>query len=162
MKRENSGIGDANASSKDYSGQTSTQATQQHAVTLEGTLKKRGARMHRWSTRYVILAGPKLSYKIKRDSGTLRGSFDLVSGCILTEIQEESQMKGKKLYSFWLVWPQDKSADEEKAVGVREEEDSDDEFEHREEAQVGAVEATAAKVIDPNKPKDLKSVSFYN
>lgn len=69
-------------------------------------------------------------------------------------------MKGKKLYSFWLVWPQDKGVEEEKAAGVEvvRQEDSDDEFDIREEPQVGAVQATAAKVVDPNKPKDLKSV----
>lgn len=63
---------------------SSQSATQ---VTLEGLLKKRGARMHRWSTRYIILQGSKLSYKIKKDSPTLRGSFDLVPGCILTEVR---------------------------------------------------------------------------
>jgi hypothetical protein len=59
---------------------------QQHGITLEGMLKKRGARMHRWSTRHVILEGPKLSYKTKKEAASLRGSFDLVAGCILTEV----------------------------------------------------------------------------
>ena len=72
-------------------------------------------------------------------------------------------MKGKKLYSFWLVWPQDKSVEDGKQgeVVVVKEEESDDELEHREEAQVGAVPATAAKIPkdEANKPKDLKSVS---
>jgi hypothetical protein len=42
--------------------------------------------MHRWSTRYIILSGPKLSYKVKQDSATVRGAYDLVPGCILTEV----------------------------------------------------------------------------
>lgn len=72
-------------------------------------------------------------------------------------------MKGKKLYSFWLVWPQDKSIEDGKSgeVVVVKEEESDDELEHREEPQVGAVPATAAKIPkdEANKAKDLKSVS---
>lgn len=65
---------------------TMANTNNQCTVTMEGVLKKRGARMHRWSTRYVILSGSKLSYKVKRESTNLRGSFDLVSGCILTEV----------------------------------------------------------------------------
>jgi hypothetical protein len=59
---------------------------QANGTTKEGWLRKRGARMHRWSTRYVILSGPKLSYKVKQDSATVRGAYDLVPGCILTEV----------------------------------------------------------------------------
>ncbi len=55
-------------------------------TTKEGWLKKRGAKMHRWSTRYFELSGAKLSYKIKQDSDVCRGSFDIVPGCILTEV----------------------------------------------------------------------------
>ena len=71
-----------------HAAQAAVQAAQssQSAVTMEGVLKKRGARMHRWSTRYVILSGSKLSYKVKKESASLRGSFDLVAGCILTEV----------------------------------------------------------------------------
>jgi hypothetical protein len=54
-----------------------------------GWLKKRAARLHRWSTRYFILSGAKLSYKLKHDTDSFRGSFDLVSGCITTEVNEE-------------------------------------------------------------------------
>ena len=80
----------------------------QHAVvhsgkgqtaTLEGVLKKRGARMHRWSTRYVILSGSKLSYKVKKEDSQLRGSFDLVPGCILTEVETSFLIIGFYLLS---------------------------------------------------------------
>jgi hypothetical protein len=80
-------------------------------------LKKRGGRMHQWSTRYFILAGPKLSYKKKQDDTVLRGSFDLVPGCVVTEVIEES----KKKFSFWVVWPHDRKNPKPEA------EDSDDE-----------------------------------
>jgi hypothetical protein len=55
-------------------------------VDKEGWLKKRGARMHRWASRYFILTGPLLSYKLRQDAPTIRGTFDLVAGCILTEV----------------------------------------------------------------------------
>ena len=76
----------------------------------EGLLRKRSGRMHRWSHRYFILNGPQLSYKIKKESDKNRGSFDLVPGCIVTEVLEESigTIKGKKIFSFWVVWPHDK------------------------------------------------------
>ena len=62
--------------------------TEQKIITpvKEGFLKKRGARMHRWSQRYFALIGASLTYKLKQDSPTLRGTFDLVPGCILTEV----------------------------------------------------------------------------
>jgi hypothetical protein len=77
-----------------------------------GVLKKRSGRMHRWSTRYFTLCGGKLSYKIKVDSPANRGEFDLLPGCVVTEVQEDTMrgaIKGKRLFSFWIVWPDDKS-----------------------------------------------------
>ena len=86
----------------------------------EGLLRKRSGRMHRWSHRYFILNGPQLSYKIKKESDKNRGSFDLVPGCIVTEVLEESigAIKGKKIFSFWVVWPHDKREKEKQAKKV--------------------------------------------
>jgi hypothetical protein len=68
----------------------SVQVSPEKAVVItpekEGWLKKRGARMHRWSFRYFALVGPTLTYKLKQDSPTIRGSFDLEAGCILTDV----------------------------------------------------------------------------
>lgn len=44
----------------------------------------------RWSTRYFALVGPSLTYKLKQDSPSLRGTFDLVPGCILTDVNHIS------------------------------------------------------------------------
>jgi len=86
----------------------------------EGLLRKRSGRMHRWSHRYFILNGPQLSYKIKKESDKNRGSFDLVPGCIVTEVLEESigTIKGKKIFSFWVVWPHDKREKEKQEKKV--------------------------------------------
>jgi hypothetical protein len=73
-----------------------------------GVLKKRNGRMHRWSTRYFTLTEGKLSYKVKEDSPTNKGEFDLVPGCYVTEISEDTirgAIKAKKIFSFWVVWP---------------------------------------------------------
>lgn len=158
-----------------------------NGVTKEGWLRKRGARMHRWTTRYIILSGPKLSYKVKQESATVRGAYDLVPGCILTEvrgvvinhlyfslficfsvdavqIQEEVQLKGKKLYSFWLVWPKDKNdtgrdADDAPTSGGasgKEEDDSDDDLPSPgHSAHDNHPSGTAA---EGGKPKDLKQI----
>ena len=76
---------------------------------MEGMLHKRGSRMRNWSSRFVMLNGPTLSYKLKSDAKEVRGAFDLTTGCIVTEVNEESMgIKGKKIFSFWIVWPQDK------------------------------------------------------
>ena len=75
----------------------------------EGMLHKRGSRMRNWSSRFIMLNGPTLSYKLKSDAKEVRGAFDLTTGCIVTEVNEETMgIKGKKIFSFWIVWPQDK------------------------------------------------------
>lgn len=110
-----------------------------------GMLRKRGSRMRNWSSRYVMLNGPKLSYKVKADSPTVRGTFDLAPGCIVTEVLEDSMgIKGKRLYSFWIVWPHDKHDKMADEKNVTQTEDSDDE-EHKEDS---------SKL----KPKDLKQI----
>lgn len=80
-------------------------------IIKSGVLKKRSARMHQWATRYFVLTDHTLSYKLKQDAPSYRGSFDLVPGCIVTQIEVESRnsIKGKKYYTFWVVWPHDKS-----------------------------------------------------
>eukprot|EP01038_Epipyxis_sp_PR26KG_P008164 gene8164-11049_t len=98
----------------------------------EGYIKKRSGRMHQWTTRYFYLQGSKLSYKMKSDSTNLKGSFDLVPGCVVTEILEESLgpaiKKGKKIFSFWVVWPHDKrKPEDDKNMIIVNAEDSDDE-----------------------------------
>lgn len=77
------------------------------SITKQGLLKKRSARIHSWNTRYFMLTGPKLSYKLKEESSHIRDTFDLAPGCIVTEIQEESKGSGKKLFSFWIIWPEE-------------------------------------------------------
>ena len=110
-----------------------------------GMLRKRGCRMRNWSSRYVMLNGPKLSYKVKADSPIVRGTFDLAPGCIVTEVLEDSMgIKGKRLYSFWIVWPHDKHDKMADEKNVTQTEDSDDE-EHKEDS---------SKL----KPKDLKQI----
>ena len=66
--------------------------------------------MHRWTHRYFTLVGPKLSYKLRIDSAIFRGDFDLAPGCIVTDITEAyiGTVKGRKIYTFWIVWPHDK------------------------------------------------------
>lgn len=110
-----------------------------------GMLRKRGSRMRNWSSRYVMLNGPKLSYKVKADSPIVRGTFDLAPGCIITEVLEDSMgIKGKRLYSFWIVWPHDKHDKISDEKDVTQTEDSDDE-EHKEDS-------------NKLKPKDLKHI----
>ena len=99
-----------------------------------GMLRKRGSRMRNWSSRYMTLSGSKLSYKVKADSPNIKGAFDLAPGCIVTEVTEDSMgIKGKKLFSFWIVWPHnkhEKSSDDKEKTPT---EDSDDE-EHKEDS----------------------------
>lgn len=97
-------------------GDASLDQPDEEIVCKEGILKKRSGRMSRWSTRYFILTTTKLSYKIKESDAEFRACFDLVPGCILTETTEEQEkgmVKSKTLWSFWLVWPYDKTGDEE-------------------------------------------------
>jgi hypothetical protein len=73
----------------------------------EGVVKRRVGRMHQWNTRYFQLHENRLVYKLKQDTATVRGTFELVPGTIVTDIIEESlvKMKSTKLYSFWVVNP---------------------------------------------------------
>jgi hypothetical protein len=88
----------------------------EQSVDKAGIAKKRIGRMHQWSSRYFILNGSKLSYKLKPESLSVRGSYELSHGCIVTDILEEYNLKAKKLYTFWIVWPHDKKkADDNKA-----------------------------------------------
>lgn len=70
--------------------------------------------MYQWSTRYFILSGSSLTYKIKMEDPELKGRFDLCPGCIVTDIEEDYTygFQGKKLFSFWVVWPQDRNLKE--------------------------------------------------
>lgn len=100
-------------------------------IIKEGLLRKRSGRMHQWSSRYFLLyqynfkgrqgQGCRLSYKIKNDNSIpYKGSFDLMPGCIVTEVAEESSLgyksnksggpRPKKMFTFWIVWPTDKNA----------------------------------------------------
>lgn len=111
-----------------------------------GMLRKRGSRMRNWSSRYMTLCGPKLSYKVKADSPIIKGDFDLAPGCIVTEVLEDSMgIKGKKLFSFWIVWPHDRheKINEDKGITPTEDSDEDD---HREDS---------SRIT---KPKDLKQI----
>lgn len=116
----------------------------QEVVEKEGFLRKRGGRMHRWTVRYFTLTATKISYKIKADSSSYKGTFDLAPGSMVTDVQEESigTIKGKKIYVFWLVWPHDKNA---KAGDVIE--DSDEEGEHNANTPTAATN-NAAKEKD--------------
>ena len=74
----------------------------------EGYARKRSGRMHQWSYRYFILSqhqlntpgsntttghevascfGCRLAYKLKADSISFKGSYDLLPGCVVTEVQ---------------------------------------------------------------------------
>jgi hypothetical protein len=126
-----------------------------------GMLRKRGSRMRNWSSRYVILNGPKLSYKVKADSPTVRGTFDLAPGCIITEVLEDSMgIKGKKLFSFWIVWPHDKhdKLTDEKSVTQTEESDDD---EHEDDVHFKPKHRGLKHIIQSeimNNKKDLKHI----
>lgn len=87
---------------------------QQMIIIKEGLLKKRSGRMVQWTTRYFTLYTTSLSYRTNQDqhvsSRLSTTSYELVPGCLVTDITEEIRVniKGKKLYSFWIVWPHDK------------------------------------------------------
>jgi hypothetical protein len=100
------------------------------AAQKSGYVKKRSARLHQWKTRYFILSGSKLSYKLKAESQSIRDTFDLIPGCVVTQVTEsKSGISGKKLYSFWLVWPGNENTKVEDGKQHLEAEESDDERE---------------------------------
>lgn len=126
-----------------------------------GMLRKRGSRMRNWSSRYVILNGPKLSYKVKADSPTVRGTFDLAPGCIVTEVLEDSMgIKGKKLFSFWIVWPHDKHDKLAEEKNVTQTEESDDD-EHEDDLNFKLKQKGLKHIIQSdllNHKKDLRHI----
>jgi hypothetical protein len=92
-----------------------TSSKQQMIIIKEGLLKKRSGRMVQWTTRYFTLYTTSLSYRTNQDQHvssrlSTTTSYELVPGCLVTDITEEIRVniKGKKLYSFWVVWPHDK------------------------------------------------------
>jgi hypothetical protein len=97
-------------------------------VVKEGFVKKRSGRMHQWTNRYFLLTQNSISYKLKQDSPAVRSAFDLVPGCVVTDINEDSlvKMKSNKMFSFWVVWPKLK-CDKDKEDKNEESDDSDDE-----------------------------------
>ncbi len=91
----------------------SSSAQDPDAIVKAGILKKRSNRLHQFNTRYFILQGSKLSYKIKANDATSRDTFDLIPGCVVTQVKEtKGSYSGKKLYNFWVVWPQFCKSDE--------------------------------------------------
>jgi len=104
--------------------------------------------MHQWSYRYFILSqhqqcnnpgnstghetassiGYRLAYKLKADSTTFKGSYDLLPGCVVTEVQSVGIGVGnsklsKKLYTFWIVWPTDKNSKQSLSADKKKNED---------------------------------------
>jgi hypothetical protein len=121
-------------------------------IVKSGVIKKRSGRMHQWTSRFFVLSDSKISYKIKQDSPQYKFSFDLSPGCIVTEVDVESRLQGRKLYSFWIVWPHDKT---------KEENDSDEE----KDVIAGSTledDSTIATAVTTNttttKTKDLKHI----
>jgi len=60
----------------------------------------------------LTLNGARLSYTLNESSAAVRAAYDLSPGCICTEVQEEKHVAGlttKKLFVFWVVWPEDKT-----------------------------------------------------
>ena len=121
---------------------TDNNSKQQMIIIKEGLLKKRSGRMVQWTTRYFTLYPTILSYKTKQDhvsnrslSSSTTTSYELVPGCLVTDITEETRVniKGKKLYSFWVVWPHNKSNiddDNKEVKNSSNEVDSDGEQHH--------------------------------
>lgn len=95
----------------------------QSKVQKEGWLRKKGSRSFRWTMRYFTLSDSTFTYKIKPGQSD-GGSYDLVPGCICTEIVEDSRGVRKKQYVFWVIWPYDKNASK---VKLEKEDDSDGE-----------------------------------
>lgn len=120
----------------------------------EGYLRKRTGRYHRWSVRYFNVIGSKINYKVSHDVTTLKGSFDLVPGCIVTDIIEESNgtIKGKKIFVFWLVWPHDKNS-----KPTEEKDDSDDD--DKQKSIEKSSEKTSTEKTQSKSIRDLKDTS---
>lgn len=117
----------------------------------EGWVKKRSGRMHQWSNRYFILHDSCLSYKLKPDAATIRGTFNLFPGSVVTDIIEESlvKMKSNKLYSFWIVNPgavkPEKGTEDDKMY------DSDEENEVPENTTPSGAAAITSSTVHANR-----------
>lgn len=107
-------------------------------IVKEGYARKRSGRMHQWSHRYFLLSqhvlpnsklpgvnsagkiGARLAYKVKAESVNCKASYDLLPGCVVTDVQA-SGIGGnnskliKRLYTFWIIWPVDKNSPGEKS-----------------------------------------------
>jgi hypothetical protein len=125
-------------------------------VLKEGHLKKRNGRMQQWTHRYFLLTTNTLSYKLKQDAPNYRFTYDLSPGCIVTDIITENRVAGKKLYSFWLVWPHEKKGEKKEK-----EEGSDDEH----DVSQPTTSSSNAATLPPPTPasankgeKDLKHI----
>lgn len=120
--------------------------TEPPRIVKEGFLKKRKAKLHQWSQRYFVLTEKTLSYKIKQDTNEFKDSYDLVPGCIVTHIETESRasLKGRRLFSFWVVWPHDKKAKDD---AEQKHPDSDDERDAKEK-----------EAEESSRVKNLKSI----
>eukprot|EP01031_Cornospumella_fuschlensis_P046212 gene46212-56582_t len=92
------------------------------AVVKEGYLKKRNGRLRQWTDRYFVLSTSTIAYKVKHEVANFRQTFDLSPGCVVTDVTPESRVGGKKLFSFWIVWPHEKKGEK-----VEKKDDSDDE-----------------------------------
>jgi hypothetical protein len=76
-------------------------------VEKQGWMHKRTGKFQVWRERYFVLTGgdaPAIHYKYKID-GPVKSTFDLTKGCVVTEISEEMK-SGKKVFLFWLLWPE--------------------------------------------------------
>lgn len=115
-------------------------------VLKQGPLRKKGTRMYQWSSRHFLLCGPVLRYKLKPEDSELRGEFHLTAGCIVTDIEEDSGgLQGRRLYSFWIVWPQDRNL---KGQG-----EADKGYESAEEADFEGLSKKDLKTIVANEAR---------
>lgn len=116
------------------------------AVLKQGSLRKKGTRMYQWSLRHFMLCGSVLKYKLKPEDSELRGEFHLAAGCVVTDIEEDSVgLQGKRLYSFWIVWPQDRN--------LKGHSDGEKGYDSSEEAEVDSVAKKDLKTIVANEAK---------
>ncbi len=86
-----------------------------------GMVRKRGGRMSRWSYRHFTLIENRIEYRLSESSDELRGTFDLMPGCKVTNVRCE----GRDLYTIWIVWPRDKLNEESQETYSDEEGDDD-------------------------------------
>jgi hypothetical protein len=143
-----------------------TPASEIEQIEKEGYVRKRGGRMHRWTSRYFVLTSTKISYKLKQDVTTFRDTFDLAPGCRVTDIVEESfsTIRGKKVYVFWLVWPHDKHSKADEKAGDDSEDDEkevagkDKDPSHKDKEKDIEVKTDPKQSQLEQKTKDLKEI----